>query len=113
MLDVISAGRTAAGSPAGYRGSRGRSPAQQEGVGDGDGRGLRGREDARQDAGHEHRCDRYRAGRNRVDDHQFDGGISRPVVAAVAVTATLNSRLYPLRFISGIMKPPIKETALL
>ncbi|OQC27666.1 MAG: hypothetical protein BWX70_02133 [Verrucomicrobia bacterium ADurb.Bin070] len=33
------------------------------------------------------------------------------MVAAVAVTATLNSRLYPLRFISGIMKPPIEETA--
>ena len=41
----------------------------------------------------------------------FDGGMMRPVVAAVVVTATLNSRLYPMRVISGIMKPPTLETA--
>ena len=41
----------------------------------------------------------------------FDGGMMSPVVAAVVVTATLNSRLYPIRGISGIMKPPTLETA--
>ena len=39
------------------------------------------------------------------------GGIISPVVAAVVVTDTLNSRLYPLRFISGIMNPPTEDTA--
>ena len=42
---------------------------------------------------------------------QFEGGISNPVVAAVAVSATLKSRSYPFLFISGIMKPPMEETA--
>ena len=41
----------------------------------------------------------------------FDGGIMRPVVAAVVLTATLNSLPYPLRSISGIMKPPTEDTA--
>ena len=41
----------------------------------------------------------------------LEGGITSPVVAAVVVTATLNSRLYPMRFISGIMNPPTLETA--
>ena len=39
------------------------------------------------------------------------GGIISPVVAAVVVTATLKSRSYPWRFISGIMKPPTEDTA--
>jgi len=39
------------------------------------------------------------------------GGISRPVVAAVTVTAALKSRRYPILFISGTMNPPTEETA--
>ena len=39
------------------------------------------------------------------------GGMSSPVVAEVVVSATLNSLPYPLRVISGIMNPPIDETA--
>ena len=41
----------------------------------------------------------------------LEGGMTSPVVAAVVVTATLNSRLYPMRFISGIMNPPTLDTA--
>ena len=39
------------------------------------------------------------------------GGMISPVVAAVVVSATLNSFGYPFRFISGSMKPPTEDTA--